>query len=350
MKKNQNKKIGKQTIRFATPVRIAETSAIVGEKEGSGPLGKYFKKVIPEATFGEDSWEQAESKFVNENMKVLIEKSGLEKEEIDYILCGDLLNQCSASTFGVAPLEIPFFGLFGACSTMGESMSLGAILIDGGFATHTIAGASSHFCAAEKQFRTPLPVGNQRPPTTTWTVTGAGAVLLTKSGDYPLITHVTTGKVVDMGITDPNNMGAAMAPAAADLIIAHFQDTGTEPKDYDWIVTGDLGDVGKQLLIRLVAEANYSLIPEKTTDCGIEIFDDDSQDTHCGGSGCACSAVTFASFFYPKLCSGEIEKMLFVPTGALMSTTTAGQGLSIPAIAHGLVIEGRKNKKGDVDN
>ena len=296
--------------------------------------------------FGESSWELAESKFVQTNMRLAIEKAGLQLQDMEYILCGDLLNQCTGSTFGIKNFQIPFFGLFGACSTMGESMSLGAMLIDGGFAEHVLTGASSHFCAAEKQFRFPLPLGTQRPPTSTWTVTGDGAAVLGKNGDLPKIVEITTGKIVDMGVTDVNNMGAAMAPAAAALLQAHFEDTGRIPQDYDVIATGDLGTVGKTLLLELMEKAGYPL-GEEYTDCGLEIFDDAIQDTHAGGSGCACSAVTFCAYFYPKLCTGEIGRMLFVPTGALMSPTTSQQGQSIPGIAHGVVIEGCKRAEAE---
>lgn len=337
----KTKKLGSQTVEFEKGVSIIKTHSIVGKKEGEGPLGKYFNQVIEDGMYGEKSWELAESKFIRENLRHLLAGANLSKEKIDYLIMGDLLNQCSASTFGIAEFEIPFFGIFGACSTMGESMSLGAMLIDGGYADYVVAGASSHFCGAEKQFRQPLPLGNQRPPTTTWTVTGAGALILASEGDYPKITQVTTGKIIDMGITDANNMGAAMAPAAADLLMAHFKDTNTTYADYDVIATGDLGEVGKMLVIELLSKENYT-IDERFTDCGLEIYDNETQDTHCGGSGCGCSATTFASYFYPKLCSGEIGKMLFIPTGALMSATTAGQGQTIPAIAHGIVIEGRK--------
>ena len=218
-------------------------------------------------------------------------------------------------------------------------MSLGAMLIDGGFANHVLTGASSHFCAAEKQFRFPLPLGTQRPPTSTWTVTGDGAVVLARKGDGPKIVEITTGKIVDMGVTDVNNMGAAMAPAAAALMKAHFEDTGRTPQDYDVIATGDLGTIGRELVVELLGKEGYEL-DSRYTDCGIEIFDAEKQDTHAGGSGCACSAVTFCAYYYPKLQSGEIQKMLFIPTGALMSTTSSQQGQSIPGIAHGLVIEG----------
>ena len=340
------KKIGKQTVRLSEGVTILSAASIVGPKEAEGPLGKYFDQTTEDMMFGEKSWELAESKFVEKNMRLAIQKANLKPKDIDYILCGDLLNQCTGSTFGIRNLEIPFFGLFGACSTMGESMSLGAMLINGGFANHVLTGASSHFCAAEKQFRFPLPLGTQRPPTSTWTVTGDGAVVLSRKGNGPKIVEITTGKIVDMGVTDVNNMGAAMAPAAAALLKAHLEDTGRTPQDYDVIATGDLGAVGRELVVELLRKEGYQL-DSRCTDCGIEIFDAEKQDTHAGGSGYACSAVTFCAYFYPKLLSGEIRKMLFIPTGALMSTTSSQQGQSIPGIAHGLVIEGcRKGEKG----
>lgn len=219
-------------------------------------------------------------------------------------------------------------------------MSLGAMLIDGGFAQNVLVGASSHFCAAEKQFRFPLALGTQRPPSATWTVTGDGSAVLSKKGQGPVITEITTGKIVDMGVTDTMNMGAAMAPAAINVLTAHFKDTGRQPSYYDVIATGDLGYIGKQLVIELMAKEGYEM-GENFTDCGIEIFDKQNQDTHSGGSGCACSAVTFASYFYKKLTEGTIGRMLFIPTGALMSPTTSQQGSTIPAIAHGVVIESR---------
>ena len=256
---------------------------------------------------GEDSWEKAESCFVAENMALVLKKAGLSHEDIQYVLCGDLLNQCIGTTFGVKDLHIPFLGLFGACSTMGEAMSVGAMLIDGGFAEYILGGASSHFCAAEKQFRFPLPLGIQRPQSATRTVTGDGALVLAKEGEGPQITMVTTGKIIDMGITDAQNMGAAMAPAAVDLLLAHFKETGRTPQDYDVIATGDLGYVGHQLVVELMEKEGYDM-SENYTDCGILIFDRETQDTHSGGSGCACSAVTFCGYFYPKLCSGEINR------------------------------------------
>lgn len=332
------KHIGEQSVEFENPVSIIATASVVGPKEGQGPLAKYFDVILDDVLAEEDSWEKAESKIVKDSLNLAVKKSGLKLKDIDYVLAGDLLNQSTGSTYGIRDLNRPFFGLFGACSTMGESMCLGAVLIDGGFADNVLVGASSHFCGAEKQFRFPLELGTQRPLTSTWTVTGDGSAVLSKNGFAPFITRMTTGKIVDFGVTDTNNMGAAMAPAAADVIINHFRDFNIEPNYYDLIVTGDLGYVGKDLLIDIVNQNGFD-ISENHTDCGIEIFDRDKQDTHSGGSGCACSAVTFAGYIYDKLKKNELNKILFIPTGALMSTTSVQQGESIPGIAHAIAVE-----------
>lgn len=332
------KRLGSQTVALEKPPVITAVSSVVGPKEGEGPLKDGFDVVLTDILNGEKTWEKAESSIVRDALKRLMEKGGVTLSEIDYILSGDLLNQCCGSTFGIRDLKRPFFGLFGACSTMGEAMSLGAMLLDGGFAGKVLAGASSHFCSAEKQFRFPLNMGTQRPPTSTWTVTGYGGILMEAEGEGPVVTQITTGRIVDMGITDANNMGAAMAPAAVDTLVAHFRDTGRSCKDYDVIATGDLGYVGKTLLLDLMAKEGYPL-DDRYTDCGIEIFDQATQDTHAGGSGCACSAATFCAYFYPKLLHGDIRRMLFIPTGALMSTTSGQQGESIPGIAHAVVVE-----------
>ncbi len=332
------KKIGSQSIKFQNLISIKSTASIVGPKEGEGPLKSYFDVILEDILASEDSWEKAESKIVKDSLELAIKKSGISKDKIDYILSGDLLNQSAGSTFGIKDFNVPFFGIFGACSTMGEAMSLGSILIDGEFAEHVLVGASSHFCAAEKQFRFPLELGTQRPLTSTWTVTGDGSAVLEKGGDGPYITEITTGKIVDMGITDMNNMGAAMAPAAVDTLVAHFKDFNRQPDYYDVIATGDLGYVGHKLVIQLMQEEGYDL-SKNYTDCGIEIFNRDTQDTHSGGSGCACAAVTFAGYFYEKIKKGEINKMLFIPTGALVSPTSAQQGESMPGISHAVVIE-----------
>lgn len=332
------KHLGKQSMIFDNPISVIATASTVGTKEGEGPLRKYFDMILDDNLATEDSWEKAESRIVNDNLNLVIKKSGLKNSDIDYVLTGDLLNQCCGSTYGVRDLNIPFFGLFGACSTMGESLCLGSILIDSGGATNVLVGASSHFCSAEKQFRFPLELGNQRPPSSTWTVTGDGAAILSKNGFGPFITGITTGKIVDFGITDANNMGAAMAPAAADIMVQHFKDFNRGPSYYDMIITGDLGYIGKKLTIDMVSQNKYEL-GSNYTDCGIEIFDQQSQDTHSGGSGCACSAVTFAGMIYKRMEKKELNKVLFIPTGALMSPTSVQQGESIAGIAHAVVLE-----------
>lgn len=331
------KKLGKQTVKLQKPPSIIATASIVGPKEGKGPLATYFDQVIDDELWGEKSWEMAESKLMREVLGKTAVKASMAVSGLDYILAGDLLNQCIAASFGLRESGIPLFGLYGACSTMGETMSLGAMLIDGGFAANVICMTSSHFCSAEKQFRYPLELGTQRPPTAQWTVTGAGGALLSSEGSGPFITKVTTGKIVDMGIKDQNNMGAAMAPAAADTIYAHFEDTGL-PKDYyDMVITGDLGKVGSEIADDLLS-SNGVRIGGILKDCGLMIYDK-TQDAHAGGSGCGCSATVFAGFLYDSLKKGKISKLLFVPTGALLSPTSVQQGETIPCIAHALAIE-----------
>ncbi len=332
------KHIGSQSILFEKTISITEVSSIVGKKEGEGPLSSFFDIIVKDSMFGEDSWEKAESKFISSNIKNLLNKAKLSPDKIDYIITGDLLNQCCGSTYGVMDFNIPLFSIFGACSTMGEGLSLGAILIESGGAENIIVGASSHFCSAEKQFRFPTGLGNQRPQTATWTVTGHGGVILSNQNNAPYIKAITTGKIIDYGISDSNNMGAAMAPAAADLILSNFKDFNITPDYYDLIITGDLGYVGSELLIKLVKKEGYD-IEKQHIDCGIEIYDKNSQDTHSGGSGCACSAVTFCGKFYKQLKEKNINKMLFIPTGALMSPTSLQQGENIAGIAYGVVIE-----------
>ncbi len=329
---------GDATLQFEDDIYIISTASVVGSKESEGPLSRYFDKIIQDNKMGEKTWEKAESKFVELSIKTVLEKANMQATDIDYIISGDLLNQSIGSTFGVKNFNRPFFGIFAACSNMGAGMGLGSILIDGGFATNVIAGASSHFATAEKQFRFPLALGTQRPLTTTWTVTGDGSCLLSKIGDKePVIKSITTGKIVDLGIKDANNMGAAMAPAAVDTIVQHLKDHNRSVEYYDLIITGDLGYVGNDLAKQLLLKEGYD-VGDKLGDCGIEIFNKDTQDTHSGGSGCACSAVTFAGMLYDKLCKKELEKILFVPTGALLSTTSLQQGEAIPSIAHAVEI------------
>ena len=331
-------RIGKQTIKFNTPPTILETSSIVGPKEGQGPLAKYFDQCLEDEFWGEKTWEKAESKIIRENVNTLIFKSGIPSDKIDYCFAGDLLNQCISTNFGLRDLNIPFFGIFGACSTFVEGLCIGSVFIEGEGATNVLCATSSHFCSAEKQFRFPLELGNQRTPTAQWTVTGSGAALLTKNGTGPYITHITPGRIVDMGIKDANNMGAAMAPAALDTLIAHFQDTGRKPSYYDLIITGDLGYIGKDILTDLAKTKGYN-IKSNYNDCGVLIFDKDVQDTHSGGSGCACIATTFSGYLFKQLKSRKINKILLMATGALMNATSSQQGESIPGIAHAIAIE-----------
>lgn len=331
------KKLGKQTVQLQNAPTIAATASIAGPKEGKGPLANYFDQTLDDELWGEKSWEMAESKLVRETLAKIALKAGISVSGLDYILAGDLLNQCIAASFGLRESGVPLFGLYGACSTIGESMSLGAMLIDGGFAANVVCMTSSHFCSAEKQFRFPLELGSQRPPTAQWTVTGSGGALLSSEGKGPFVTKITTGKIVDMGIKDQNNMGAAMAPAAADTIFAHFEDTGLPQDYYDMVVTGDLGQVGSEILDDLLS-SNGVRIGGILNDCGLMIYDK-TQDAHAGGSGCGCSATVFAGFLYDRLKNGKLNKLLFVPTGALLSPTSVQQGETIPCIAHALAIE-----------
>lgn len=238
-------KLGKQTIKFDSPPTILETACIAGPKEADGPLAKYFDQCLEDEMWGEKSWEKAESKIVKETVNTLVSKSGIPSEKIEYCFAGDLLNQCISSSFGLRELNVPFYGIFGACSTFVEGLQLASVFVEGGI-NYAICSASSHFCSSEKQFRFPLELGNQRPPTAQWTVTACGSAMLAKTGSGPYITHITTGKIVDMGIKDANNMGAAMAPAAFDTLMTHFSDTGRKPSYYDAILTGDLGHIRKR--------------------------------------------------------------------------------------------------------
>jgi len=331
------KRLGNQTVKLQKPTSIIATASIVGPKEGEGPLRLYFDEIIEDELFGEKSWEKAESKLMRETFAKVLKKANKTAKDINYIVAGDLLNQCIAANFGLRESGVPFFGVYGACSTMAESMSLGSLLVEGDFADNVVCLTSSHFCSAEKQFRYPLELGTQRPPTAQWTVTGSGGAVLSNNGSGPYITHVTTGKIVDMGIKDVSNMGAAMAPAAMDTIVAHFKDTGFTPKKYDMIITGDLGAVGKEICNEMIKEKGYN-ISDIYNDCGVMVFDREKQDAHSGGSGCGCSATVFASFIYKKLTEGVINNVLFVATGALLSTTSSQQGESIPSIAHAISI------------
>ena len=332
------KKLGKQTIKFDNPITILETCSIVGPKEGEGPLSKYFDKYVEDEFWEEKTWEKAESKFIKETVNSCVAKSGIPSNAINYCFAGDLLNQCISSSFGLRELAIPFYGIFGACSTYVEGMQLASVFIDGNAAEYAICAASSHFCSAEKQFRFPLELGNQRPPSAQWTVTGSGASLLSKNGQGPFITTITTGKIVDMGIKDANSMGAAMAPAALDTLITHFKDTGRNPSYYDVILTGDLGYIGKEILMELAETKGFN-IKNNYNDCGVLIFNQNEQDVHSGGSGCGCCATVFSGYVYNMLKQKKYKKVLLIATGALTNSTTAQQGESIPGIAHAVSIE-----------
>ncbi|HHW45378.1 MAG TPA: stage V sporulation protein AD [Clostridiales bacterium] len=326
-------KTGKQTLELRSRPSVAGYAAFVGKKEGEGPLASYFDKIFDDDTLGEATWEKAESLMQKETLNTALQKAGITPDEVDFVFAGDLLNQCIGSTFGLRDFGIPFAGLYGACSTMSLSLGLAAIFVDSGAANCTAAVTSSHFCSAERQFRYPLEYGGQRPPTSQWTVTGAGAVVVASESNGPVIQSVTFGKIVDLGITDSNNMGAAMAPAAADTIKTFFDDTQTQPSDYDLILTGDLGIVGSRLLTELLLWDGID-ITGLHNDCGLLIYDLEKQDVHAGGSGCGCSAAVLCSYILSKLKEGSLNNILFCATGALMSPTSSQQGETVPGIAH----------------
>lgn len=330
--------IGKQTIVYKTPPVIINAYSSAGPKEQNGPLGEYFDNKLKDELLGEDSWEKAEARMIQQTVQGLLDQARKLPSDIQYIFAGDLQNQVVASTFGLKDFNIPFFGLYGACSTMGESMSLASMMIAGGMADLVIAGTSSHYCAAEKQFRFPLEYAGQRTMAQHWTVTGSGFVLLSRNGEGPKITAVTTGKIVDLGITDTFNMGAAMAPAAVDTILTHLEDTNQKPSDFDAIFTGDLGNWGVDIANELAKKSGVDISPI-LNDCGKMIFDDKRQETNAGGSGCGCSASVFTGYIYKEMLKNKLKKILLVPTGALMSPGSSQQGNTIPGIAHAVCIE-----------
>ena len=332
------KKVGKQTVEIKSRPKIIATTSVVGPKEGQGPLKDYFDIILENDLNGKDSYEKAESSLLYTAITESIKKANLKEEDIDFLFAGDLLNQLTSSNFAAREINIPFIGLYGACSTMTESLSMAAMIMDGNFANYAVAATSSHFSAAERQFRFPLEYGSQRAPTAQWTVTGSGAMVLGKEGNFPYVTYVTIGKVKDYGITDANNMGAAMAPAAVDTIYQHLKDVGRKACDYDLIATGDLGNVGKELTINLLKEYGYD-IEKCYIDCGDEIFDHEKLDIKAGGSGCGCSAVVDCGYIYKNMLKGRFRKVLLVSTGALMSPTSTLQGESIPGIAHAVSLE-----------
>lgn len=332
------KRVGKQTVQIQSKPRIISTTSIVGPKEGMGPFKDYFDIILDDDTNGKDSYEKAESSMLYDAIAETIKKSGLDESSINYLLAGDLLNQLASANFAARDINIPFMGLYGACSTMSQSLSVGAMFMDGGFADYVVAATSSHFSAAERQFRFPLEYGSQRSETAQWTVTGAGAMLLGKEGNFPYVSYVTTGKVKDYGIKDASNMGAAMAPAAVDTISAHLKDLNRDPSYYDLIATGDLGKVGRNITENLLKEYGFNL-EKNYIDCGEEIFFNDEQKTNSGGSGCGCSAVVSCGYIYKNMLKGKLKRVLLISTGALLSTTSSLQGESIPGIAHAVSIE-----------
>ena len=338
------KKLGKQTAALTQPPSVVGYGNVVGKKEGEGPLAATFDFVAQDDTFGEATWEKAESAMQRQALTQALNKAGRSGSDLDWLFAGDLLNQCIGSSYAARSAGVPFFGLYGACSTMGEGLALAAMTLDGGFGQWAGVVVSSHFCSAERQYRNPLEYGGQRPPTAQWTVTGSGAVILGREGPGPYITHVTVGRVVDKGIKDANNMGAAMSPAAHDTLMAHFKDTGRAPKYYDLIVTGDLGTLGSELLLELLKRDGYQL--SNHVDCGVLIYNEKEQDVHCGGSGCGCSASVLTGYLLNGMRTGKWKNILFCPTGALHSPTASFQGESIPGICHAIAISAEKTGKG----
>ena len=341
-----NQMLGNGSLCFSKAPFLISTASVVGKKEGEGPLKDCFDVIVADEKLGEENWEAAESALQKQALSLTLGKINRKSKDVRYLFAGDLLGQTIASSFGLKEFNIPLFGLYGACSTCGESLSLASMTVAAGYADCVAAVTSSHFASAEKQFRFPLEYANQRPKSATWTVTGSGAFLLAteelanawKVEPYAKISGITTGKIVDFGIKDSMNMGAAMAPAACDLIYQHLQDFDSQPEDYDHIITGDLGTVGSEILIDLLKEKGYD-ISAVHQDCGVKIYDGQTQGTGAGGSGCGCSAVTLSGYYLQQLKKKQIKKILFVPTGALLSTVSFNEGQTVPGIAHGVVIE-----------
>jgi len=329
----------KSVINLKNAPHISETASVAGRKENEGLLEGLFDIVDESDKFSQDTWEKSESEMQRLAVSKVLEKAKLTDDDIDVIFAGDLTNQCVSSNYGLLGFDIPFLGLYGACSTAAEGMMLSALTVGSGIFDKAIAVTSSHNCTAERQFRYPLEYGGQHTPTSQWTVTGSGAFIISGSGNGPIICDVLPGRTVDKGITDINNMGAAMAPAAVDTLIRYFNETNTSPSDYDMIYTGDLGFEGHRIVTDFLKESGFD-VHSNYTDCGLMIYDLKAQDMHSGGSGCGCSAVVFASDIYSKLKTKKINNILFLGTGALMSPSSIQQGQSIPGIAHLLHIKG----------
>ena len=334
-------KRGLRSFKPETPPVIAAWASVAGKKEREGPLGNTFDLTDTDTYFGEKTWEKAECKLQQMALERLLEKSGKTMKSIDLVFSGDLLNQCISSSFALRNTAVPSLGLYGACSTMAESLLLATMAVSGGFADRVVAMTSSHFASSERQYRYPLGYGGQRPPTAQWTATGAGAAMVCSSGSGPVVEAATIGTIRDLGISDANNMGAAMAPAAFQTIQAHMSDLGRTPDDFDLIVTGDLGQLGKDVLLEL-GKREGLLLGGKLTDCGTLVFDATVQDVHSGGSGCGCSAITLCGYLLDQLSSGKLHRILFCGTGALLSPTSTQQGLPIPGVCHAVsIITGR---------
>ncbi len=337
-----NNKRGKQSFLLPQMPVITEWASVAGKKESEGPLAHSFDITSQDTLFGQKTWEQAEKQMQKLALDTLLKKAGISRHQVGLVLSGDLLNQCIGSSFTLRNTGIPHLGLYGACSTMAESLLLGAMIVSGGYSDRVVAMTSSHFASSERQYRFPLGYGGQRTPTAQWTVTGSGAALICSAGKGPRIESCTLGTVTDLGIKDANNMGAAMAPAAYSTIRAHFEDMGTGPEDFDLIVTGDLGQLGKDLLLELSRKDGISL-GGKLTDCGTLVFDQTTQDVHSGGSGCGCSAITLCGYLLDQVHRGKQKRILFCGTGALLSPTSTQQGLPIPGVCHAVSITGGAN-------
>lgn len=326
-------KISSGCFAFEQNPSIYSWASIGGKKEAEGPLASCFDSVGGDDYFGQETWEKAEGELLKMTVTNAISKAKLAPKDIDLLFSGDLLNQCISTGYGLRDIEIPLFGLYGACSTFAEGMLLGALCVDASMADYVTASTSSHNSTAERQFRFPMEYGGQRTPTSQWTATASGAAVIGKKSEAPYVVGGAAGIIRDLGVTDANNMGAAMAPAAADTISRYLKDTKTSPDDYEFIVTGDLGIVGSELLLELLEQEGID-ISKQHKDCGIMLYDKNDQDTHAGGSGCGCSAAVMCGWFLPRLKSGEIKRMLFAATGALMSPTALQQGESVPSISH----------------
>lgn len=330
---------GRSSFVLGKPPVITAWASVAGKKEAEGPLANTFDLTLKDTYFGQKTWEQAEKQMQQIALQKLAEKANMQQEDFRLVFSGDLLNQCIGSSFTLRNKGIPHLGLYGACSTMSESLLLASMAVGGGFADRVVAMTSSHFASSERQYRFPLGYGGQRTPTSQWTVTGSGAALVCRDGKGPKITSCTIGTVTDLGIKDANNMGAAMAPAAFATIRAHFEDLKTSADDFDLIVTGDLGQLGKEVLLTMAQRSGLNL-GGKLTDCGTLIFDVTKQDVHAGGSGCGCSAVTLCGYLLEKLRVGKLKRILFCGTGALLSPTSTQQGLPIPGVCHAVSISG----------